>query len=151
MKKLNNQGFGAIEMVLCLVIVGILGFTGWYVYQSNNKANDTLQTAQKASKSTPAVVKVDKEAIAKIAILGQTSEAAKDSGIAVNVELKNNDTVKHNVTVKVTFTNAAKQTLESDTATLKDLAAGETKTLTVTGTSKVASFSDIKVTVTRVN
>ena len=30
--KLNNKGFGAIEIVLSIVIVGILGFVGWRAY-----------------------------------------------------------------------------------------------------------------------
>gem|GEM_PF-5416893 len=36
MKK-NQHGFGAIEGLLLLVIVSLIGFVGWYVWQSKNK------------------------------------------------------------------------------------------------------------------
>jgi hypothetical protein len=44
MKK-NQSGFSAIAALLILVIVGIIGGTGWYVVQANNKATDTLDNA----------------------------------------------------------------------------------------------------------
>jgi|GEM_PF-2723041 len=43
MKKLNNQGFGAIEIVLIIVVIGILGFVGYRaysVYTSNPETGD---------------------------------------------------------------------------------------------------------------
>lgn len=39
MKKLNTKGFGLIEGLLILVIVGIVGGTGFYVYNANKKAS----------------------------------------------------------------------------------------------------------------
>jgi len=39
----NQNGFSAIEGLLILVIVGIIGFTGWFVWQSNNKVSDNLK------------------------------------------------------------------------------------------------------------
>ena len=50
MKKQN--GFAVIEGVLFLVIAGILGFTGWYVYSSHNRALDIYADADSASSST---------------------------------------------------------------------------------------------------
>jgi cytoskeletal protein RodZ len=44
MKK-NQSGFSAIEALLILVIVGIIGGTGWYVIQANKNTNDTLNNA----------------------------------------------------------------------------------------------------------
>jgi cytoskeletal protein RodZ len=40
----NNKqsGFSAIEAVLILVIVGMLGFTGWYVWHAKQTADKTL-------------------------------------------------------------------------------------------------------------
>jgi Tfp pilus assembly protein PilE len=40
-----SKGFTAIEGLLILVIVGILGFTGYYVYNSHKKTEDTLTEA----------------------------------------------------------------------------------------------------------
>lgn len=58
MKKLNQTGFAAIEAVLILVVVAILGFTGWFVWQAKqntdeslNAANSSEQAIAKAKKS----------------------------------------------------------------------------------------------------
>ena len=50
MKK--QSGFTLIEGLLILVIVGLLGGTGWYVWNAHNKANDTLTNADAANSST---------------------------------------------------------------------------------------------------
>ena len=43
MKMLKNQtGFSVIEALLILVVVGILGFTGWFVYHSKQATDKTL-------------------------------------------------------------------------------------------------------------
>lgn len=44
-QKINQKGFGAVEAILILVIIGLIGFVGWFVYNSNNKATDTLKNA----------------------------------------------------------------------------------------------------------
>ncbi len=46
-----SAGFTALEGLLILVIVGILGGTGWYVWNAHNKANDTLTNADAANSS----------------------------------------------------------------------------------------------------
>jgi hypothetical protein len=45
MKLKRQSGFSAVAALLILVIVGIIGGTGWYVVQANNKATDTLDNA----------------------------------------------------------------------------------------------------------
>jgi type II secretory pathway pseudopilin PulG len=56
MKKLNQKGFGAVETLLVLLIVGILGGAGWYIYQAQQKTkqtlNNTTQGAGESQKST---------------------------------------------------------------------------------------------------
>jgi hypothetical protein len=37
--KYKQSGFSAVEALLILVIVGIVGFTGWYVYHAQTTAN----------------------------------------------------------------------------------------------------------------
>lgn len=32
----NQRGVGALEMVLLLVLVGLIGVVGWFVYKANN-------------------------------------------------------------------------------------------------------------------
>lgn len=60
MKKLQkyDQGFGVIEGLLIVVIIGILGFTGWYVLRAKQTTDKNLQpssseTPQYKKKLTP--------------------------------------------------------------------------------------------------
>jgi len=39
--KLNNRGFGAVEVILIIVIVGILGFVGWRAYSVYTEKPET--------------------------------------------------------------------------------------------------------------
>lgn len=57
MKKLNSQGFGAVEMLLVVIIVGLIGGVGYFVYNSQkainkslDKANSSLDQASKKKK-----------------------------------------------------------------------------------------------------
>jgi hypothetical protein len=51
MKKSYQSGFAAIEAVLVLVIVGILSFTGWFVWNAKQNADTSLENADKANSS----------------------------------------------------------------------------------------------------
>jgi hypothetical protein len=54
--KINEKGFSAVEGLLILIIVSIIGGAGWYVWNANNKAQDSLDNAD-ASSSTSANLK----------------------------------------------------------------------------------------------
>jgi type II secretory pathway pseudopilin PulG len=54
MKKLQN-GFSAVEALLIVIIVGMLGGVGWYVWNANNQANKNLDSASNVSSNTPVV------------------------------------------------------------------------------------------------
>lgn len=41
-KQLNNSGFHLVMIPFLIIVVGIIGFAGWYVYQSQHKTNNTL-------------------------------------------------------------------------------------------------------------
>jgi predicted negative regulator of RcsB-dependent stress response len=45
----NQKGFSAIEGLLIFIIVGIIAGVGWYVWDSNKKTNDILNSADKSS------------------------------------------------------------------------------------------------------
>lgn len=45
----NQKGFSAVEGLLILFIVGLVGFIGWYVYHSKNNAEATLSQADKTA------------------------------------------------------------------------------------------------------
>src|SRR6185312_10539783 len=49
----NQKGFGAIEGLLFLILLSILGFTGYYVWHTSKNANSTYNTAAKTSSGTP--------------------------------------------------------------------------------------------------
>jgi hypothetical protein len=45
LKALNKKGFAAVEALLIVIILAIIGGTGYYVYQANNKATNTQNNA----------------------------------------------------------------------------------------------------------
>jgi hypothetical protein len=51
----DQNGFGALEAVLVLVIVAIVAFVGWFVYNQNQKASNTINTANQSNSSANAV------------------------------------------------------------------------------------------------
>jgi len=48
----KNYGFTIVETILILVIVGILGGTGWYVWNASSKTNNTYDTANQVASSS---------------------------------------------------------------------------------------------------
>lgn len=56
----NDRGFGVVEALLVLVIVGILAFTGWFVWNAKQNADKSLDTATASAQKQAEV----KEAIA---------------------------------------------------------------------------------------
>ena len=46
------MGFSAVEALLILVIVGILGFTGWFVYHSQKTANKDYNSQSSTSQTS---------------------------------------------------------------------------------------------------
>lgn len=51
MKKLHQTGFAAIEAVLILVVVGIIGFTGWFVWNAKQNADKSLDAANSSEQA----------------------------------------------------------------------------------------------------
>jgi hypothetical protein len=45
----NQRGFSAVEVILILIIVGLLGGVGYYVWSSNEKTKTTLDRAEQSS------------------------------------------------------------------------------------------------------
>ena len=68
MKKLDNQGFGAIEIIMAVVIIGLLGLCGWLFYSRQHKTPTTTSTTStqaapaKATTATPAAPATDPNA-----------------------------------------------------------------------------------------
>jgi hypothetical protein len=53
--KNNHKGFAVLQIILLLVVVGIIGGTGWYVWHSSSQANKNLDNATNASDSAPPI------------------------------------------------------------------------------------------------
>ncbi len=53
----KQRGFSVVEVVLIFVIIGILGFTGWFVWNSQKKINATLDDSSKGSSTVVATKK----------------------------------------------------------------------------------------------
>jgi hypothetical protein len=51
--KINQKGFGAVEGLLVLILISILGFTGYYVYHSQKSSDSSYKNAANVSSSTP--------------------------------------------------------------------------------------------------
>lgn len=65
MKK--QQGFSVIHIIMFIVLAGIIGFTGWYVWDTNKKASDTLESADQQSFKKAEKSSNDKNAAKKTA------------------------------------------------------------------------------------
>ena len=55
-QRLNQKGFTAIEGLLILVILAIVGGTGYFIYHSNQKTSDTLSSSAKIAQSSPSKI-----------------------------------------------------------------------------------------------
>ncbi|HWT55788.1 MAG TPA: hypothetical protein VN031_02005 [Candidatus Microsaccharimonas sp.] len=51
MKKLSQSGFTIVETLLVLILLAILGFTGFYVYNAQHDASKSLDAASKTVNS----------------------------------------------------------------------------------------------------
>lgn len=63
-KIYDQKGFAALEAVLVIVIVAILAGTGYYVYQANNKTNETQTATHTAAESAVVTSTTSKSAVA---------------------------------------------------------------------------------------
>jgi plastocyanin len=50
--KNNQKGFGAIEILLLLLVLAVVGFGGYYVWNSNRENIQNNKTADQASENT---------------------------------------------------------------------------------------------------
>lgn len=79
MKKLNSKGFSAVEVLLVMLIVAVLGGIGYYIYQARNKTDVSSSTA-KTENSTQAAEK-DEQAQSKEE--AKTTVAIKDWNVKI--------------------------------------------------------------------
>lgn len=80
MVQKNNRGFGTVETVLILVILGLLGLVGWLIYR--NQPTDTPTTS---SKTTTTVQKTTTEAPAPAVSVERAAQTDSSSGVKYSV------------------------------------------------------------------
>lgn len=85
MRKLNSKGFTPLHILLVLVIVGIVGGTGWYVYSDKKAANKSAQNQQQsgAQNNSPTSEKKYLE-IPEMGLKIELSEKIEDAYYAMN-------------------------------------------------------------------
>ena len=85
MQKLNSKGFGAVEGLLVLVIVILIGVVGWFVYKNHNKKTpvSTTVATTKSNESTESVDSIQSLSGKVLLTLG-----AKGDALAVQNTIK---------------------------------------------------------------
>ena len=81
-KKYNgNDGFSAIETVLVLVFVGVIGFVGWYVYHAKQSTNKVFSSSSTSLSSTPKKTTAASSTTSTASTVGGTSASAIQANI----------------------------------------------------------------------
>ncbi len=96
---------------------------------------------QESTTSTPISLPTTKFEISGVVV-------KQESGITIVYgEVKNNDSIKHSLSLKTTFYDASRKILGTAVGAVNDLAAGETKTFTLMGPDEVAGYANTKTQV----
>ncbi len=85
--KLGQAGFGAVEGLLILVIVGLLGGVGFYVYKQNNDAKSRLSNSSSSATATKSKVTADGTPES----FDQMSQQESDNESSINDKYQNSD------------------------------------------------------------
>jgi uncharacterized protein HemX len=91
--KQDERGFSPVESLLLVVIVAIIGGTGWYIYHSKQETNKTLDAATSTSTGASPRFANDSKSnqTAKAANSGDTSNAALQSDLSSATSTSNQD------------------------------------------------------------
>lgn len=50
--KINQQGIGAVGVILVIAVLGLVGFAGWYIAKENSKNNNKTSSSQQETQTT---------------------------------------------------------------------------------------------------
>lgn len=83
----NQRGFSAVEAILLLVILGLVGFVGWYVYDSGQKTSeDTKSSTSTVDKSKEVAETSEKVTKSKAASSDEQVIATVKAWCSANVD-----------------------------------------------------------------
>jgi uncharacterized protein (UPF0333 family) len=99
--KNNQKGFGAVEGLLLIIIVLLVGFIGYYVYHTRNNTNLTYDRAASSINSTSKVQST-------------SNKPTDEASIIAAVKARNPDTPNLQVTVTAYQGQFAKGTAHGD-------------------------------------
>jgi len=77
----KQQGFAVLEALLILIVLGILGFTGWFVYHSKQATDKTLASTGNSSVGTSKVPVSSKTSTKPVPPSSQTYLAITEWGV----------------------------------------------------------------------
>lgn len=126
MKKINQSGFGAVEILISLVVVGIIAGAGWFVWQNNQNNNqnssdvDTTESSQESQ---------EVQTVERTGTFVDVGEKTGSGGATVieeadgtqTVRLEENFKVQKGPALYVAFSNNGKFAKGTDFAELKAL------------------------------
>lgn len=83
--KNNQKGFGALELIMIVVVVCLIGGVGWYVWQSKSMDTSTLETPATMSSETANKPEASNESL-EISALGVKVNDPDGRGLQVHAE-----------------------------------------------------------------
>ncbi|HSX44934.1 MAG TPA: hypothetical protein VLF39_02365 [Candidatus Saccharimonadales bacterium] len=106
MKKLNNKGFSAIEVILILVIISIVCGVGWYVWNAKKNTDTTYNATAKATTVTKPTAKTNAYSYSGWETYKSTSEGFSfrypKSWNLVPVDITNNPQISEQIVLNAT-------------------------------------------------
>jgi Flp pilus assembly protein TadG len=90
--KNNQKGFGAVEGLLFLILLSILGFTGYYVYHTSINTNSTYSNAANTSQKASQISSdTDQSAKIKEAVKKECEATAGNTASGINIYKQQGD------------------------------------------------------------
>lgn len=123
MKSQKQRGFTTLEALLILVVLAIVGFTGWYVYHARSNANANLTSAANTQVAVKAKAKKTTAKATPVAPTTSVISASLKENTAAAISSGNTAALEGYMTssVNVVIAGSEKSGAESAALAVKDL------------------------------